>query len=344
MHANKIIKMKKLYTLSLSILTISLALAQASDPFLGTGSLNANGWVTHSGTVGQQTITANSLTYTGLTSQGNRTQIIAGNTEDINLASALPLTGDAYYSALINLPFNSDGTSISGLAPNTDLIGQYFLMFGSTAGAGVTNFNGRLYVRAGSAAGTFNLAILNASGGTASPTYTGVDYAAGTTYFVVVKFNFGTNTASLWVNPAIGGSEGTPTVTNATGTTLAPTQIASLVIRQAGTAVAGTGNIDIDELRLGSTWAYVTSAVLKNNQNEITGLRVYPNPVSNGTLFIETSANAEKTVTVFDVLGKKVLSTSTNENTVNVGLLNAGIYIVQITEEGKTASRKLVIR
>ena len=59
---------------------------------------------------------------------------------------------------------------------------------------------------------------------------------------------------------------------------------------------------------------------------------------------IETSANAEKTVAVFDVLGKKVLSASTNDNAVNVGSLHTGVYIVQITEEGKTSSRKLVIR
>lgn len=337
--------MKKLYTLSLSILTISLSLAQASDPFLGTGSLNANGWTTHSGaTPGQQTITPGSLNYTGLTSQGNRTQIIAGNSEDVNLASAVPLTGVAYYSALINLPFNSDGTSISGLSPNTDLIGNYFLLFGTAAGASVTGFNGRIYIRAGAAAGTFNLAVLNGSGGTASPTYTGVDYAAGTTYFVVVKFDFGTNTASLWVNPTIGGTEGTPTVTNVTGTTVAPTQLASLVIRQAGTATTGTGNIDIDEVRMGDSWAYVTSGILRTNQNSITGLRVYPNPVTNGTLFIETSANGEKTVAVFDVLGKKVLNTITSDNAINVASLHTGVYIVQITEEGRTASRKLVIR
>jgi hypothetical protein len=71
---------------------------------------------------------------------------------------------------------------------------------------------------------------------------------------------------------------------------------------------------------------------------------MYPNPVSNGTLFIETSANAEKTVTVFDVLGKQVLNTTTSNNTINVASLHTGVYIVNITEEGKIASRKLVIK
>jgi len=332
--------MKKLYTLSLSLLAISFSLAQGADPFLGTGSLNANGWVTHSGaTPGQQTIVAGSLSYTGLTSQGNRTQIIAGNSEDVNLASAAPFTSNAYYSALINLPNDT------GLAVNTDATGNYFLMFGTTAGATVTNFYARLYIKAGTTAGTFNLGVLNGPGGTATPTYSTTDYAVNTTYFVVLKYDRAANAASLFVNPAIGGTEGTPTVTNATGTTaLTTANLLSIAIRQAGNATAGTGNIDIDEIRMGDSWAYVTAPTLATRQNDIKGLNIYPNPVTDGTLFIETAANAEKTVTVFDVLGKQVLATKTSDNAVNVSSLHTGVYIVNITEEGKTASRKLVIK
>ncbi|MCX6172415.1 MAG: T9SS type A sorting domain-containing protein [Flavobacterium sp.] len=78
--------------------------------------------------------------------------------------------------------------------------------------------------------------------------------------------------------------------------------------------------------------------------NAISGLKVYPNPVSNGTLYIETAANAERTVTVFDVLGKQVLNTTTNNNAVSVNALRTGVYVVKINEEGKTVTRKLVIK
>ena len=81
-----------------------------------------------------------------------------------------------------------------------------------------------------------------------------------------------------------------------------------------------------------------------SNFNNIAGLKMYPNPVANGKLFIETAANAERTVTVFDVLGKQVLNTISSENEINVSELNAGVYVVKITEEGKTATRKLVVR
>jgi len=87
----------------------------------------------------------------------------------------------------------------------------------------------------------------------------------------------------------------------------------------------------------------VTGGTLGVKQNSIAGLQVYPNPVVDGKLYINTTANASKAVAIYDVLGKQVVNTTT-ENAVNVSSLNAGVYIVKVTEEGKTATRKLVIR
>ena len=78
-------------------------------------------------------------------------------------------------------------------------------------------------------------------------------------------------------------------------------------------------------------------------QNQIEGLKIYPNPVTNGTFYINTSSDSKKDVVVYDVLGKQVIKTSTT-NAVNVSNLKGGVYIVKITEEGKTATRKLVIK
>ncbi len=88
----------------------------------------------------------------------------------------------------------------------------------------------------------------------------------------------------------------------------------------------------------------LASYTLSTKQNSIIGLKIYPNPVSNGKLFIETAANSERTVTIFDVLGKQVVNTTASQNEINVSKLNAGVYIVKVTEEGKTATRKLVIK
>ena len=82
---------------------------------------------------------------------------------------------------------------------------------------------------------------------------------------------------------------------------------------------------------------------LSVKQNAIQGLKVYPNPVTNGTFYINTNADSTKEVVVYDVLGKQVVKTTTT-NAVNVSNLKGGVYIVKITEEGKTATRKLVIK
>jgi len=72
------------------------------------------------------------------------------------------------------------------------------------------------------------------------------------------------------------------------------------------------------------------------------GLIVYPNPVNNGLLNIQTTDNSVKNVVVYDLLGKQVLSTSTS-NTVNVSSLKPGVYTMKITEEDNTGVMKIVI-
>lgn len=83
---------------------------------------------------------------------------------------------------------------------------------------------------------------------------------------------------------------------------------------------------------------------LQTQDNEIAGLRIYPNPVSNGVLHVESHLNMEKTISLFDVLGKEIIKTTTSNNTINIANLNSGIYFVKITEGEKTATKKLVVK
>ena len=71
---------------------------------------------------------------------------------------------------------------------------------------------------------------------------------------------------------------------------------------------------------------------------------MYPNPLKGNTLYLTSTANADMSVQIFDVLGKEVLNSKVMNNAVNVSSLNAGVYMVKVTEEGKTATRKLVIQ
>jgi hypothetical protein len=258
--------------LMMAILSPFFAAAQATTiTFSGTGLLTANSWTTHSGTTGQLSSLAtasdvgNSLSYTGLpTSTNNRTTTIAGNSEDVNyVVSTITNAGSVYYSALIKLP------NITGQAANTT-IGNYFMNLTDTNGAVVTTgFVGRLHVRAGSTANTFNLGILNNSfsAATAANIYgaTPVDYAINTTYLVVVKFNYSTNTASLWINPTVSATEPTALISSNISTSTAPLKSKAICIRQAGSITAGTGNIEIDEIRVANNWSDVLGIAAVSN-------------------------------------------------------------------------------
>lgn len=76
--------------------------------------------------------------------------------------------------------------------------------------------------------------------------------------------------------------------------------------------------------------------------SQINGLKMYPNPTKNN-LFIETALNSDINVSIVNMLGKEVVNTKVVNNTVNVSNLTSGIYIVKITEEGKTSTKKLII-
>lgn len=81
---------------------------------------------------------------------------------------------------------------------------------------------------------------------------------------------------------------------------------------------------------------------LKRSENNISNLKIYPNP-ANTQVTITSDSFATKTVEIYNILGKKVLSTKANNEPINVSNLNKGVYVIKITEEDKTASRKLVI-
>ncbi|WP_338410167.1 T9SS type A sorting domain-containing protein [uncultured Flavobacterium sp.] len=85
-------------------------------------------------------------------------------------------------------------------------------------------------------------------------------------------------------------------------------------------------------------------SVENTNLYSIEGLSIYPNPVSNGKLYIISKLGLEKEIRIFDVLGKKVFDATTTVKEINISNLNAGVYIIKIKEKEASATRKLIIK
>lgn len=76
----------------------------------------------------------------------------------------------------------------------------------------------------------------------------------------------------------------------------------------------------------------------------IEGLSMYPNPVSNGKVYISSKNDLDKEIIIFDVLGKKALQTTISSKELNVSNLSAGVYIIKINEGDASATRKLIVK
>lgn len=73
-------------------------------------------------------------------------------------------------------------------------------------------------------------------------------------------------------------------------------------------------------------------------------LSFYPNPVSNGKIYITSKSSLDKEVMIFDVLGKKVLHQTVSTKEVNISTLSPGVYIIKIRDEESTVTKKLIVK
>ena len=106
-------------------------------------------------------------------------------------------------------------------------------------------------------------------------------------------------------------------------------------------SASNVANIFVDNVVVYNS---VPAVILGSVKNEISNFSLYPNPVKGGKVFINSDNTfAERSVAIYDVLGKQVVSQKGTQNSIEVSHLNKGVYIIKVEEEGKVATRKLVI-
>lgn len=82
----------------------------------------------------------------------------------------------------------------------------------------------------------------------------------------------------------------------------------------------------------------------KTQESTIEGLSIYPNPTNGDKIYIVSKLALEKEIEIFDVLGKRILQTTISSKELNIGNLNAGVYIIKIREGEASATRKLIVK
>jgi hypothetical protein len=331
--------MKKLYFLSL-LSICSLGYSQVTLPHYdgidypaGSALQTQTGW-TVLNTGDDLAVVAGSLNYTGLqASTGNK----------IAFGGAGIDAGKDFTSQTANTVYFSTLLTVTDLTATTSVTGGYCAGFVQGTSS---SFGGTLWINKVSES-TFNIGV-NPRTTAANTVYSPTAYNTNTTYLVVISYTFvdgtGNDIVKIWINPSsLGTSEPTASAT-ATNSGTDLTSVGRLLIRQGSNT--DTPNIELDEFRIGTTWAEVTPpATASANDNAIAGLKIYPNPNSGSTLYVTSDLIGDKSVVVFDVLGKQILKVSNvTENGINIGNLKAGIYMVKVSQDGKSATRKLVVQ
>ncbi|TAL07251.1 MAG: DUF1565 domain-containing protein [Verrucomicrobia bacterium] len=232
--------MKKLITVGVMVLAARLALAVVTVPFYdgfnytAASALAGNGgWVAASGS-GTINVGSASLSFPGLTNgAGTDVSLTAsgGNVRtDVNFTSQN--TNSVYFSFLLKVNSRPSAQDLFGYASSstssdtTPPLG-FFVKATGELGVGIN---------------------------TSTPQFTSAVLNVGQVYLVVVGYTFGTSdTATIWIDPAsLGG-----TAPASTGN-FSATHNSSLAYFLWNTPSSGGGSFDVDEFRIGSSYAAVT--------------------------------------------------------------------------------------
>ncbi|MDG5490371.1 T9SS type A sorting domain-containing protein [Psychroserpens sp. SPM9] len=273
------------------------------------GSLLGNSsWTNHSGTEGDLMVVS-----------GQAVVQHGAPSEDINLPFQ-PVTGSLFFA--FDMTVQNPGAPIAG----TD--NEYFAHF-KDDGFG---FFGRLDIVAPSGGGDYTVGIATANS-TAEATWA-TDLTYGSTYRITVKYDQDANIAQLWVDAALE----TDTSISGTDGDDPGNSIESFALRQSDSA--DNEGILVDNLRITQTFAETLST------QEVTAdtFKVYPNPTATGFVNIVSANNENVAVTVYDILGKQVINETLTNNRVNVSALNTGVYILKISQNNASVTKKLVIK
>ncbi|WP_296316194.1 lamin tail domain-containing protein [Winogradskyella sp. UBA3174] len=93
-----------------------------------------------------------------------------------------------------------------------------------------------------------------------------------------------------------------------------------------------------------SSCVYPFVLALSNEDFTASELSIYPNPTNNGIVNIKSQIAGVKTITLFDIMGRNVLSTELNSDVLDVSSVKTGMYLLQVSINGRSSVTKLVIK
>ncbi len=297
--------MKKIYILGLMVFGSLGVWGQVALPHLdpinytiGQGLQTQTGW-TILNTGDDLLISGGSLTYGGLpTPTGNKVTFDAAGIDAAKLFTQ-QTTGKVYYSFLLNVTalgsLNTTGGYFTGLNEGTSTI------FGATVWSRSDGIG-------------YDIG-LNPRTTAANTVWTTGTTAINTTLLVVISYEIVAGTindvVNLWINPALGVVEPPVTLT-ATNTLTDLLNLNRILVRQ--DAATTTPFIQMDELRIGTTWAQVTplagSPTVNVTPTSLTGFTALSGVPSGEQTYLVDGANLTNDISIVPPAGFEISPTT----------------------------------
>ncbi len=322
--------MKKSYllvVLSLLLLPLSVSNGQffiENFDYPAGDSLTQHGWAAHSGaTTNVMFVTSPGLTYSGYPSSGiGNATTLTTNGQDVNKQYTPITSGAVYASVMVNVASAQTG--------------DYFFHLGLSNTTSI--YMGRVFVKLASN-GNLSFGLSKTStNATIQPVYSDSIYTTGTTYLLVLKYQFNPDVADdavyLFINPAITTVEPSPDLTHNTSANNDPANIGGVYIRQGGTALAS--NLTLDGIRIGTAWADVIPVELTSFTSSVDGNNVIlswstASELNNQGFEIQRSTQGNEFSSIGFVAGYGTTTETKNYRFVDVNL-TAGNYTYRLKQ------------
>lgn len=285
---------------------------------------------------------------------GQALKMNGGNDDYLSIFTTQTANSTIYASFIFEVPTPTTNptTSVTEADAWNNTAGDRFIAFGSdNPGAGPFE-SSAVFIRRIGTTQTYNLGITEGSGAATviwDPTIFNYDQDV----VIVMKYQIDpdvnpTGLSTLYINPSIpttGSLE--PTANNGITTadiTTTPRPAIDRIRFQRNSGL-NTPRVIFDELRVANTWQEVVGQPkLALAKNEIVGLNVYPNPVTEGKVYINSESSSAKKVAVYDVLGKQHIQSEVSNGVLDVSALSKGVYMIKVSEGDASSTRKLIIK
>lgn len=87
----------------------------------------------------------------------------------------------------------------------------------------------------------------------------------------------------------------------------------------------------------------LSTDILSVNEPKQDFVKIYPNPVNNGFLYVVSEENTQKILQIYDASGRKVIDKSVDTELIDISGFQSGVYVVKITINGNIITRKLIV-